>query len=171
MLDGAAWLAAPGHGGAVMPETETEARIVGIAAVKLPVTDLARSRAWYERVFGLRAVLEFPDETGVVRGIAYEIPGVADSGIALRENPQVARGIAGFDPVILAVADRAAVQVWADRLDQLGIEHSPVIDASVGWLLVFHDPDGIEIHLYSRERHGIDQTGRPGYGRVVHTQP
>jgi hypothetical protein len=90
---------------------------------------------------------------------------VPDTRIALRENPEVARGTAGFDPVIYAVTDRAAVEEWAARLDELGIPHSPVMDATLGWLLVFHDPDGIEIHLYTRERHGIDQTGRHGYGR------
>lgn len=149
----------------------TEARLVGIAGVKIPVTNLTRSRAWYEEVFGLRAMLEFPDDNGVVRGVGYDVPGVPDTWIALRENPEVARGIAGFDPVIYAVEDRDAVEAWAARLDELGIPHSPVIDATLGWMLVFHDPDGIEIHLYSRERHGIDQTGRRGYGRPVQTRP
>ncbi len=142
--------------------------LVGIHHVKFPVSDLARSRAWYERVFDLRAVLEFADEEdGVVRGIAYEIPGLPEVGVALRENPAAARGITGFDPVSFAIADRDAAQAWADRLDELGIPHSPVIDATVGWLLVFHDPDGTEIHLYSMERHGLDPTGRPGTGRRV----
>src|SRR6266498_2048806 len=117
--------------------------LVGIHHVKFPVSDLARSRAWYERVFDLRPVLEFADvEDGVVRGIAYEIPGLPEVGVALRENPAAARGITGFDPVSFAIADRDAAQAWADRLDELGIPHSPVIDATVGWLLVFHDPEG-----------------------------
>jgi len=73
--------------------------LVGIHHVKFPVTDLTRSRAWYERVFGLRLIMEFADEhDGVVRGVAYEIPGVPDLMIALRENPAAARGISGFDP-------------------------------------------------------------------------
>jgi catechol 2,3-dioxygenase-like lactoylglutathione lyase family enzyme len=147
----------------------SDARILGFRGVKLPVTDLARSRRWYERVFGLRAVLEFPDDSGTVRGIGFEFPDNPDVMVGLREDPAVARGIAGFNPVVFAVADRDAVQAWAERLDRLGIQHSPVIDASVGWLLVFHDPDGIELHLYSHQRHGIDQTGRPGYGRPIHT--
>src|SRR6266536_3618289 len=131
--------------------------LVGIHHVKFPVTDLARSRAWYERVFGLRPVREF----------AYEVPGLPELNIALRENPAAARGISGFDPVSFAIADRGAAQAWADRLDELGVAHSPVIDATIGWLLVFHDPDGTEIHLYSMERHGIDPTGRSHTGRPV----
>jgi catechol 2,3-dioxygenase-like lactoylglutathione lyase family enzyme len=146
-----------------------EAVLVGIHHVKFPVTDLARSRAWYEELFGLTPEMEFPDDDGVVRGVAYEpTAGVA---IALRENPAAARGIAGFDPVSFAIADRAAADAWVARLDERGIEHSPVIDATVGWLVVFHDPDGTELHLYSVERHGLDQSGRPMRGRMVATAP
>ena len=61
----------------------------------------------------------------------------------------------------------ADVQEWADHLDELGIRHSPVIEASIGWLLVFDDPDGLQLHIYSFAAHGIDQSHRPGYGRRV----
>ncbi len=83
----------------------------------------------------------------------------------------LARSIAGFDPVSFAVADHDAAQAWADRLDRLGVPHSPVMDATIGWILVFHDPDGTEIHLYSMERHGIDPTGRPHTGQPVKVDP
>jgi catechol 2,3-dioxygenase-like lactoylglutathione lyase family enzyme len=146
----------------------SEAVLVGIHHVKFPVTDLTRSRAWYERVFGLRPVLEFRDDhDGVVRGVGYDVPGVPDLQVALRENPGASRGIAGFDPVSFAIADRGAAEAWVARLDELGVDHSPVIDATVGWLVVFHDPDGTEIHLYTMERHGLDPVGRPHTGRPV----
>jgi catechol 2,3-dioxygenase-like lactoylglutathione lyase family enzyme len=142
--------------------------LVGIHHVKFPVTDLARSRGWYERVFGLRPVLEFRDDhDGVVRGVSYDVPGVPGVNLALRENPVAARGIAGFDPVSFAIADRAAAEAWVARLDELGIGHSPVIDATIGWLVVFHDPDGTAIHLYTMESHGLDPVGRPHTGRPV----
>lgn len=44
-----------------------------------------------------------------------------------------------------------------------------MIEASIGWLLVLKDPDGLELHLYSWARHGIDHSARPGYGRPVAT--
>jgi hypothetical protein len=53
------------------------------------------------------------------------------------------------------------------HLDGLGIAHSPLIEASIGWLLVFNDPDGLEIHLYSWAAHGEDFSDRPGHGRPV----
>jgi catechol 2,3-dioxygenase-like lactoylglutathione lyase family enzyme len=139
----------------------------GIHHIKIPVTDLARSRAWYERVFGLRVTMEFPEEDGVVRGLGGDVPGLGDVGLALRLNPQAAQGCQGFDPVSFGVDDRSGIEAWASHLDSLGVGHSPVIDATKGWLLVFNDPDGLEIHLYSWAEHGIDQTGRPGYGRPV----
>ncbi|MTV27691.1 VOC family protein [Nitriliruptoraceae bacterium ZYF776] len=137
----------------------------GIFNVKIPVSDLPRSRDWYERVLGFEVELEFPDESGVVRGVAGHLPGVEGTYVSLRENPTSAAGLSGADVLGLSIADRSAAEAWAARFDELGIDHSPVIDATIGWLLVFHDPDGIELHLYSQERHGIDQTGRAGYGR------
>lgn len=145
----------------------TRAAVTGIHHVKFPVSDLKASIAWYERVFGFTVTIEFPDEHGVVRGVGGSIPGLGEAGVALRENPDAAKGIAGFDPVSFGIADREAAQVWVAHLDALGIEHSPIIDATIGWIVVFHDPDGTEIHLYSFAAHGIDQSGRAGYGRSV----
>jgi catechol 2,3-dioxygenase-like lactoylglutathione lyase family enzyme len=142
-----------------------EAGLDGIFAVKFPVRDLVASREWYEQVFDLKAVFEFPDEDGVVRGVAYEAPGLGTSGLALRERPDIA-GLSGFDPVIFGVTDKAAVDTWAAKLTRLGIEHQVAL-ATIGWIVVFHDPDGLEIHLYSRERHGEDMSATAGRGRAL----
>ncbi|SEC62165.1 Catechol 2,3-dioxygenase [Streptomyces sp. 3213] len=142
--------------------------LAGIHHVKLPVTDLDRSRDWYGRVLGFKVTHEFPDaEDGVVRGVAGEVPGLGDSMLCLRVNSQAAQGCRGFDPVSFAVRDRADVEAWAAHLDTLGVPHSPVIEASIGWLLVFNDPDGLDLHLYSWAAHGVDHEGIPGYGRPV----
>lgn len=141
--------------------------LLGVFSVKVPVSDLARSRQWYERVLGYRVELEFRDDDGVVRGTGGHLRGVPGTFLALRENPRAAEGIRGSDLCSLAVADRAAIDAWAAHLDGLDVPHGPVVDATVGWMLPFHDPDGIELHLYSVERHGIDQSGRVGYGDAV----
>lgn len=138
--------------------------LVRLRGVKLPVADLAVSLEFYRSVFGFAPWIEFPDDAGVVRGVAGDLPG-CDGGLALRETPE-AHSQPGLE-LLLGVADRAAIEEWAAHLDGLGLAHSPVIDASVGWLLVFHDPDGHEIHLYTEARHGIDQGGRAGFGRLV----
>jgi catechol 2,3-dioxygenase-like lactoylglutathione lyase family enzyme len=140
--------------------------ILGLHHIKVPVTDLDRSRAWYQRVFELEPMLEFPDADGVVRGVAYQpLNGFC---LALREHPTVARAMAGFDPFAILLGDQPDVQYWADRLDTLGIEHSPIIQATTGWLLAFRDPDGLELLFYTAVRHGVDGAGR---GRPVHQTP
>ena len=136
-------------------------------AVKLPVRDLAQSRTWYERVFGFSVEMEFPDADGVVRGISGHLAGLPTTWFALRESPTHAAGVSGFNVVNLAVEDRPALERWSDRLDELGVDHSRIIDASIGWIVVLDDPNGIEIHLYTEQRHGLDQSARPGYGRAV----
>jgi catechol 2,3-dioxygenase-like lactoylglutathione lyase family enzyme len=139
--------------------------LAGVHHIKLPVTDLARSVDWYAKVFGFAVSMEFPDADRVVRGVAGEVPGLGRTQLTLRENRTAAEGSAGFDPVSFAVDGRADIEAWAAHLDTLGIGHSPVIEASVGWLLVFDDPDGIALHLYSWAGHGLDHSDRPGYGR------
>ncbi|MDI2131432.1 VOC family protein [Yinghuangia seranimata] len=145
----------------------TRPALDGIHHVKFPVSDLPRSLAWYRDVFGLTVVMEFPDEGGVPRGVAATVPGLGETMFALRENPDAAAGCKGFDPVSFAVRDRADVEAWAAHLDTLGVPHSPVIEASIGWILVFHDPDGLELHVYTWARHGQDHGDLPGYGRAV----
>ena len=141
--------------------------LAGIHHVKMPVTDLDRSRDWYGRVLGFKVTYEFQDADGVVRGVAGEVPGLGGSMLCLRVNSQAAQGCQGFDPVSFAVPDRADIEAWAAHLDTLGIPHSPVIEASIGWLLVFNDPDGLDLHLYSWAAHGVDHGDVAGYGRPV----
>jgi hypothetical protein len=40
-----------------------------------------------------------------------------------------------------------------------------VINASIGWIVSFHDPDGTEIKLYSFAAHGIDYSALAGHAR------
>jgi catechol 2,3-dioxygenase-like lactoylglutathione lyase family enzyme len=56
----------------------------GIHHIKLPVSDLARSREWYERVLAYTVDREFPDDDGVVRGVGGRMPGTGVP-VALRQ--------------------------------------------------------------------------------------
>lgn len=141
-------------------------KLAGIHHVKIPVTDLTRSVEWYAKVFGYRTTIEFAEADGEVLGVGGEIPGL-ECGMTFRVNPQAAKGCRNFDPVSFGVDTKEDVEAWAAHLDGLGIGHSPVIEASIGWLLVFNDPDGIQLHLYTWAEHGKDQSHLPGYGRRV----
>jgi hypothetical protein len=72
--------------------------------------------------------------------------------IAVRLDPSRATALAGFDPVAVAVTNRAALEAWAQRLDDLGEPHSPIDSGAIGWLIAgLFTPDGIELRLYTEE--------------------
>lgn len=127
--------------------TEATPVILGLHHVKVPVSDLKRSREWYEQLLGVRPAVEFRDGDGTVRGVAYEPIGAFT--LALRERAEVAAATAGFDPFAILVADRAAIDGWVDRFDALGLPHTPVQRGAQGWKVVAADPDGTEVAFYS----------------------
>ncbi len=133
--------------------------ILGIHHIKIPVTDLVRSRAWYERVFELETRMEFRDDhDGVVRGVSYRAKG--DFALALREQPDAARGIAGYDPFAIMLRGRADIDHWVTRLDELGVVHGAVTEATIGYILAFDDPDGLQLRFYTLDENGADPEGR-----------
>jgi len=138
----------------------------GIHHVKLPVSDLARSREWYERVLGFTVMLEFPDDDGVVRGVGGRLPG-AGVLVGLRQNAQAAAGNAGFDPVAFAIADRPAAEAWSAHFEALGVRHSEIRAATRGWVVDVYDPDGLTIRLFSIGDDAEDRTNQPGHGHTV----
>jgi catechol 2,3-dioxygenase-like lactoylglutathione lyase family enzyme len=126
----------------------TVPQLEGLRHVKVPVTDLPVALDWYQRVLGFRSTREFADEAGVLRGVHGELPGLGDV-LALREDPDAARGLGAFGIANFGVADRAALETWIGHLDELGVEHGSIIDTPDLSVLVFVNPDGQEIHLYA----------------------
>lgn len=123
--------------------------IAGVHHVKIPVSDVARSREWYERVLGMQVALEFVED-GTLMGVALADP-AGTVQIALRHDPVRAAALADFDPLALAVATRDDVDVWRRALDDLDEPHGGVVTGSTGGavLVGLRDPDGIEIRLYA----------------------
>ncbi len=132
--------------------------ITGVRHLKIWVSDLARSREWYEKTLGLRHEISFEDSDGTVRGMSFAVPN-ADFEIALREDPDRARALHDSDPFALATT-REGLDQWIAHLDALGIWHSPIITASRGHALGFRDPDGTQIRLYADDPAVAEQTGR-----------
>ena len=125
--------------------------VAGVHHLKVPVTDLVRSRDWYADILSVAVDLEFRDDDGTVRGVAFERRGGLT--LCLREDPARARALAGFDPYAVLVPTRRDLDRVLDRLDDLGVAHGPVVTASLGWLVRAVDPDGIELRFYTEERH------------------
>lgn len=117
--------------------------------VKIPVTDLARSVAWYARLLDLVPFREFV-EHGAVRGAALRSP-EASFSVALRDRQFCASqpDLAGFDVVALQMGSREALADLAARCDRLGTEHSPVQDRGPNEAVVdVPDPDGTILRFF-----------------------
>ena len=127
--------------------------MTGIHHVKIPVTDLDRSAAWYATLLDLVPCREFA-EYGALRGAALRSP-EASFLIALRQREFCASqpDLAGFDVVALNLATRQALTRFAARCDRLGIEHSPVQDRGPDEAVVdVPDPDGTVLRfLWERQ--------------------
>jgi catechol 2,3-dioxygenase-like lactoylglutathione lyase family enzyme/uncharacterized protein (DUF1330 family) len=122
-------------------------QISGLHHVKLPVTDLARSREWYRVAFGFEPHLEFRERDRLC-GVAlrHMASGVV---LALREDPARAEALAGFDAVCLAVGTRADLDLLLARLDSACVAHTPVVSGRGGDAVDVPDPDGHLIRLHT----------------------
>ena len=125
--------------------------ITGIAHVELSVRDLDRSVEFYNTLLNARDVWRgSSDEYGITACAIFE----PNSRMVLaftRHNEQEPEPFSprrpGLDHVSFGVADRDALVEWVARLDQLGIEHSPIQDDHTPPSVTFRDPDGIALEL------------------------
>jgi glyoxylase I family protein len=123
----------------------------GVNHVALTVSDIEASRAWYERLFGGAVLWQETHDNGHAM-IAMLVPPFA---IGLHTHPSTESGDTfsearvGLDHVSFEVSNRAALDEWAAHLDELGIEHSPITEAPYGTVLVFRDPDNIQLELFA----------------------
>jgi glyoxylase I family protein len=126
-----------------------------IAHVRLTVTDIERSRRFYESVFGWPVLIEMPDnaDEATRNQLAFLFGGVIyDMGGALIALRPVATDCfhedrCGLDHIAFRSADKAELDSAAQHLDDLGIDHEPVKDIGPSYILEFRDPDNIALEL------------------------
>jgi catechol 2,3-dioxygenase-like lactoylglutathione lyase family enzyme len=119
--------------------------------VALTVRDLAVSVPWYESVFEAEPVLDEdtdPDFHHTVYLLGGTLLGLHQHGTPAPAEP-FSEFRVGLDHVAFGCADRGELEKWADRLDELGIEHDAIKDAAYGSGLSFRDPDGIALELFA----------------------
>ncbi|QCX80627.1 Glyoxalase/Bleomycin resistance protein/Dioxygenase superfamily protein [Streptomyces sp. YIM 121038] len=132
-------------------------RLDGVHHYKVPVSDLGESLRWYARVFGAERQAQFDHRSsaGVLYAYVLYVPKLGL--LELRYAPRTAKAISGHDPVTYAVPTRADLRAWVGHLDALGVENSGELRGIIGWVLVFRDPDGLAVRLYTREHHAFDE--------------
>ena len=120
--------------------------------VALTVRDLSVSVPWYENLLGARPVLDEdtdPDFHHTVYLVGNgNLLGLHQHGTPAPEG-DFSEYRVGLDHVSFGVANRAELEKWAQRLDELGIPHGGIKDASYGSGVSFRDPDGIALELFA----------------------
>lgn len=117
----------------------------------LTVKDLAASIAWYEKVFGITFQMEEAHEGGVGKLLTdpeWRLTIVLHHHDA-NQGERFAESRTGLDHVGLSVANRAELEAWQGHLRELGVAQSPIADRPYGSVLVFRDPDNIQLELFA----------------------
>jgi glyoxylase I family protein len=129
--------------------------------IALTVTDLDVSAEWYQNVFGISFVADIPHEGGVGRLLRDE---AQELGIVLHrhdanEGETFKETRTGLDHAGFVLSSRADLVEWQKHLEQHGVApadaadrpltQSPIADESYGSVLVFRDPDNIQLELYA----------------------
>lgn len=126
-----------------------------IAHVRLTVTDIERSRQFYESVFGWPVLLEVPDNADeatrkqlsfLFGGVIYDLGGTL-LGLRPVATDRFDEDRAGLDHIAFRVASKDELDSAAAHLDELSIAHEPVKDIGPSYILQFRDPDNIALEL------------------------
>ncbi|MBM7412818.1 catechol 2,3-dioxygenase-like lactoylglutathione lyase family enzyme [Clavibacter michiganensis] len=133
--------------------------ITGVHHVRISVTDLGRSRAFYEGVLGLTPAIESEGDStdpavredpaqyfgGVIYGVGSQLFGlrpIAGDGAAFDPATR------GLDHVSLQVGSRDDLVRAAALFAERGISHGEVMDFPTGMsILSVQDPDDINVEL------------------------
>ena len=131
----------------------------------ITVTDLDASVRWYGSVFDVHHLMDEPHAGGVGRILA-------DAGgqlmFALHQHDTndgalFAETATGLDHVGLVVPTRDDLEAWQDHLETNGVvrsatadkplTQSPINDRPYGSVLVFRDPDNIQLEMFAPASH------------------
>jgi glyoxylase I family protein len=119
--------------------------------IALTVNDLEASIPWYENLFGIKRTMEAPHEGGtgiLLTDEEWQLIFVLHRHDAHQDETFSERRT-GLDHVGLQVPTRADLEAWQARLQELGVTYSPIQDTPYGAILVFRDPDNIQLEMYS----------------------
>jgi len=123
----------------------------GLHHVSLTVSDLARSVPWYCDVMGFEVIGDqYHDEGRTV------VLGLGESDLVLllqehkaHEGSSFSEFRPGLDHLSFRVDSRSVLDDWQRRFDDLGIDCQPLRRGDFGAVLIFRDPDRIQLELFA----------------------
>jgi glyoxylase I family protein len=123
--------------------------LAGISHIDLTVTDRDRSERFYTEVLGFEVVKRVDGDEFRLADMQH--PGLRN-GICVRQpipgdETRFDELRAGLDHLSFRVASRAELERWQQHLAAHGVNYTPIVDAPYGAVLVFRDPDNIQLEL------------------------
>jgi len=125
------------------------------------VTDLDASVAWYGSIFDVHPVMDVPHPGGVGRILAGHDQQlmIAIHRHEANDHQQFAETRTGLDHAGFTVPTRQDLEQWQDHLESHGVmraesadrplTQSPIVDEPYASVLVFRDPDNIQLELFA----------------------
>jgi catechol 2,3-dioxygenase-like lactoylglutathione lyase family enzyme len=131
----------------------------GFAHVRLTVTDINRSKTFYDQVFGWPVAVDASVSAGdphvresaekFYGGVVYQTPQGTLFGLRPVGSTQFDSERTGLDHLSFAVSSRTDLVQAAAALDSAGVKHGEIqdlTDAGIA-ILSFQDPDDINVEL------------------------
>ncbi|MCQ9165975.1 VOC family protein [Arthrobacter sp. STN4] len=125
--------------------------------IRLTVTDIERSRRFYEGIFNWPVAIEMPAGTpseeqakygflygGVIYNLGYTLLGLRPVASDVFSEDRT-----GLDHLSLAVDSPAALEAAVTLLDGIGVGHGGIKDIGSGLIVEFRDPDNIALELFA----------------------
>jgi catechol-2,3-dioxygenase len=132
--------------------SDTMSEFPPLTHVALTVSALSVSVPWYEALLDAQPVIDEDTDPDMHHTVYLLGNGTL---IGLHEHgtrapaERFSEYRVGLDHVAFGCANRGELEKWATKLDELGIEHGDIKDASYGSGLSFRDPDGIALEFFA----------------------
>ena len=128
----------------------------GINHLKLPATDVIKTKDFYCDVVGMEYIPHFDHRNEKGDLFAVMVYLAHRSGkilIEFRHNESQAKAQEGWDPITFGVRGRKDLEEWQKWFEKNEIRCSRVFTGLKAWLLCALDPDGKIIRMYTDEEH------------------
>lgn len=127
--------------------------LTGRIVVILTVSNASRSAAWYEQLLCAVESSRYSSPDGVIQ-VVIEEP-VTKLQLCLLSRDQQRRDRfderrIGLDHMEFLVPAREDLDLWVQRFDDLGVDHSGIKEPSYGSaaMVTLRDPDNIQLEFY-----------------------
>ncbi|TDQ51518.1 VOC family protein [Actinorugispora endophytica] len=123
-------------------------QLTGLAHITLSVRDRDDSVDFYRDVLGFREY-QTKDDSRWLRTNCRHPSGLL---LCITEhadhfNARFDHRHAGVDHLAFEVSGLGELEAWADRLDEFEVDHTPIVHCESGSLVMFEDPDGVQLEL------------------------